>query len=86
VAENKEEKMNEKISDLHLLLIYLTGWEEDSRKEPGKKIFRAWKGYKFETLDELQEKKLIHNYHNAKSLILTDDGKRKAEELKSKYL
>ena len=78
--------MNEKISDLHLLLIYLTGWEEDSRKEPGKKIFRAWKGYKFEILDEIQNQKLIFQIPGGKSLILTDKGKQKAEELRRKYL
>jgi hypothetical protein len=44
--------MDEKtLQELTLLLIYLTGWEEDKRNSPGEKVFRAWKGYKFEILD-----------------------------------
>jgi hypothetical protein len=31
--------MEEKIKDLNMLLMFLTGWEEDSRKNPGEKIF-----------------------------------------------
>ncbi len=77
--------MKEKVAELHLLLMYLTGWEEDSRKEPGKKIFRSWNGYLFEALDKLQEQKLIRRYHNAKSLVITDEGKQKAEELNRRF-
>lgn len=51
--ENKKEKI---IFELTLLLIYLTGWEEDRRNAPGEKEFRAWKGYKFEILDKLQSR------------------------------
>jgi hypothetical protein len=83
----KEEKMDEKIKqELILLLIYLTGWEEDKRNAPGEKVFRAWKGYRFEILNELQEQRLIYQIPGGKSLILTDDGKQKAEELRQKYL
>jgi hypothetical protein len=78
--------IDEKVKDLNLLLIYLTSWEEDKRNgEPGEKIFRAWKGYLFEILDDLQRNKLIRQYPKALSLILTDEGKRKAEEVKKKY-
>ncbi len=79
--------MDEKIKqELILLLIYLTGWEEDKRNAPGEKVFRAWKGYRFEILNELQEQRLIYQIPGGKSLILTDDGKQKAEELRQKYL
>jgi hypothetical protein len=79
--------MDEKIKlELILLLIYLTGWEEDDRKTPGEKVFRAWKGYRFEILNELQEQRLIYQIPGGKSLILTKDGKQKAEELRKKYL
>jgi hypothetical protein len=71
--------------ELTLLLILLTGWEEDKRNEPGKKVFRAWKGYRFETLAEIQEQNFIYQIPGGKSLILTDEGKRKAEELRQKY-
>jgi hypothetical protein len=78
--------MEEKIKDLNLLLMFLTGWEEDSRKNPGEKIFRAWKGYLFETLNKLADEKLIIQFANTKSVMLTDAGKQKAEELKKRYL
>jgi hypothetical protein len=67
-------------------LIYLTGWEEDKRNSPGEKVFRAWKGYKFEILDEIQNQQLIFQIPGGKSLFLTDKGKQKAEELRRKYL
>ena len=49
--ENNKEKI---ILELSLVLIYLNGWEEDKRTAPGEKVFRTWKGYKFEILDKLQ--------------------------------
>lgn len=78
--------MEQHITELTMLLIYLTGWEEDKKNAPGKKVFRAWKGYKFEVLDELQQGRLISQVPGGKSLILTDEGKQKALELKEKYL
>ncbi len=78
--------MDAKIKELNLLLLYLTGWEEESRKNPGEKIFRAWKGYLFEVLNELEEEKLIQQFKNAKSLIVTDTGRQVGEKLKQQYL
>jgi hypothetical protein len=78
--------MEEKIKELNLLLLFLSGWEEDSRKNPGEKIFRAWKGYKFETLNQLSEDKLIVQFKDAKSVMLTELGRQKAEQLKRQYL
>jgi hypothetical protein len=78
--------MEAKVKELHLLLMYLTGWEEDSRNNPGEKVFRAWKGYLFEVLNELEEENLVKQFGNAKSLILTDAGKQTAEKLKRQYL
>jgi hypothetical protein len=77
---------DERVKDLSLLLIYLTGWEEDKRKgEPGEKVFRSWKGYPFDILDELQAQRLIFQSEKAKSVFLTDEGKRKAEQIRQKY-
>lgn len=78
--------MDEKIKDLNLLLMFLTGWEEESRKTPGEKVFRAWKGYLFETLNKLAEEKLIIQYQNNKSVLFTEAGRLKAEQLKKQYL
>ena len=33
--------MSEQLKELNLLVLYLSGWEEDNRKEPGQKIFRS---------------------------------------------
>ena len=81
--KNKKEKI---IPELTLVLIYLTGWEEDKRNAPGKKVFRAWKGHKFEILDVLQGQGLIRQIPGGKSLLLNDKGKQKAMELIKKYI
>lgn len=74
--------MEKRILDLNLLLLYLTGWEEDSRKNPGEKIYRAWKGYLFTTLNTLADEKLIIQSRETKSVILTEAGQRRAQQLK----
>lgn len=74
--------MEKMIQELCLLLMFLTGWEEESRQKPGEKIFRAWKGYLFETLNKLADEKLIVQFANHKSLILTEAGKQRARQLK----
>jgi len=81
--ENEKWKI---IRELTLVLISLTGWEEDERNSPDKKVFRAYKGYRFEELDELQKQEFIRQVPGGKSLLLTDEGKQEAEQLKRKYL
>jgi hypothetical protein len=78
--------MDERMKDIHLLLIYLSGFGsyEDSTKVRGKKVFRAWKGYLFDILNELERENLIIQYR--KSMILTEKGIAKAKGLKEKYL
>lgn len=78
--------MNDKIKDLNLLLLYLSGWEEDSRNTPGEKVFRAWNGYLFEVLNQLEEEELIHQYRKGKSVIITQEGLEKARGLEKKFL
>ncbi len=77
--------MDEKLKELNLLLLYLSGWEEDSRRNPGEKIYRSWKGYLFEVINELEEKELIIQNRKSKSVVFTEAGRNKAEEIKSKY-
>jgi hypothetical protein len=81
--DNKKSKL---IQESTLVLISLTGWEEDKRNAPGEKVFRAWKGYRFEHLAELQGQRSIYQIPGGKSLLLTDEGKQKVERLKKKYL
>jgi hypothetical protein len=74
--------MEKMIEELCLLLMFLTGWEEESRQKPGEKIYRAWKGYLFEVLNRLADDKLIVQFANTKSVTLTEAGKLKAKQLK----
>ena len=78
--------MEEKIKDLSLMLMFLTGWEEDSRKNPGEKAFCSWKGYSFKALNALADEKLIIQFKDKKLVILTETGRQVAEKLKAQYL
>jgi hypothetical protein len=78
--------MDERIKDLNLLLLYLCGWQEDSRQTPGEKVFRSWKGFLFNILNQLEEEKMIRQIKGGKSLIITDAGLHRAQQLKEKML
>ena len=75
--------MEEQIKELTLILLYLTSWTE---KEPYGEYQRAWKGYDFDILDNLENEKLIGSgSYKSKSLYITDKGIKKARELMKKY-
>ncbi|MFS0614244.1 DUF6429 family protein [Lederbergia ruris] len=74
--------MEEKIKELTLLLLYLTSWKED---ELPQEMRRSWKGYPFDILNELTDEDLIRGSIRSKSVYLTGDGIKKAEELMKKY-
>jgi hypothetical protein len=76
--------MDNKKKDLNLIMMYLNGWEEESRIEPGGKVLRAWKGYPFDVINALEKEKMIRQYD--KSLIITKEGISRAEGLKHQYL
>jgi len=62
----------DKIDDAVLALLWLTLHEER----------RAWKGFDWDAMDRLHEKGLIADPKNkAKSVVLTDEGLRRSEEL-----
>ena len=71
----------DQISDLTLLLIYFTSWEE---KESGVIARRAWKGYDFAILDKLEENGFITKSKIAKSVYLTEDGLKAAKQFEEK--
>ena len=75
--------MSDIINDLTLLLLYLTAWEEDVGLD---KVHRSWKGYPFESLDELVDEGFINSSRGAKSVYLTEEGIEKAKVLASRYL
>jgi hypothetical protein len=71
------------LEDLTLLVIYLSSWEE--RLAPDLTVRRAWKGYLFEVLNALEEQGYISQTRRAKSLTLTEEGVRRAQELEERY-
>lgn len=77
--------MDEKFKELNLLLLYLSGWEEDSKKDPGEKIYMTWKGYPFKILNEMEEEDLIVQFRNKQLLILTEKGIEEAKKIKDTY-
>lgn len=63
---------SDKIDDAVLGLLWLTLHDK----------YRAWKGFDWNSLDRLHEKGMIENPANdAKSVALTDEGLKRAEEL-----
>jgi hypothetical protein len=72
------------LEDLTLVLLYAWSWCE----KIGKSLYvvRSWKGYDFEVLDRLSEKGYIFGSHRSKSVILTDEGLKRGEELKRRLV
>lgn len=66
------------IADLTLLLLYLGSWEE------GKGARSAYKTMRFEILDALGDAGLVVTNAHRKSVDLTDEGVKRAEELLQK--
>jgi Mn-dependent DtxR family transcriptional regulator len=83
-TKKQEPNMDQKLSELTLLLIYLTDWEETPKtSSKGKTVFRAFKGYRYEELKELETRGLIRLTPGGKYLTVTEKGKQAAEELKN---
>jgi len=81
-------KMEEIIKELTIMLLYLTRWEEKEGHFP-KPLLKSWKGYPFGILNKLDEEGYLYQGKHpsrSKSVVLTDKGIQKAEELKRKYL
>ena len=69
----------EKVDDMVLALLYLTTFED-------KPKFRAWKGHNWDALDRLHQKDFISDpATKAKSVILTESGAKRSQELFEKY-
>ncbi|WP_408006347.1 DUF6429 family protein [Pseudalkalibacillus sp. A8] len=74
--------MKDQIDELTLLLLYLTSFKDDYGLGEAQ---RSWKGYPFESLNELNEDKYIVGSKRSKSVYLTDGGIKQAQELLKKY-
>ena len=74
--------MDEKIiKQLTMVLMLLSGWEEDSRVKPGEKIFCSWNAFSFKCLNALADEKLITQFTGKKIVLLSDAGVKMAREL-----
>ena len=78
--------MEKQIKDLCLLLIYLTGWQEESKDDPGEMVYRSWKGYPFKILNELQQDNMIIQTPNKQPVVLKSEGIHRAKSLKQAYI
>jgi hypothetical protein len=72
------------VQDLVLLVMFLSGWEENSRQKEGEKVFCTWNAYPFSKLNKLSDEKLIVQFTGKKLVLLTEAGKQLAEQLKKK--
>ena len=64
-----------KVDEMVLALLHLTSFRDHG-------FVRAWKSHDWDTLDRLFEKGLISDPKTkGKSVVLSEDGARKAEEL-----
>ncbi|UAK16745.1 DUF6429 family protein [Sporolactobacillus terrae] len=70
------------VKDLTLMLLYLTSWEE---RDDGYSYRRSWKGYDFDTLNELAKEELLSGSHKAKSVYLSEEGTELAKKLLKNY-
>ena len=71
--------------------MYLTSWEEDGfvtdENDMAKKakIKTCWKGYPFDVINELTDKKYLY-FSKCKSVSLTPEGEKLAKKLIDKYI
>ena len=75
------------IDELTLILMYLTSWKDDNRFSNENDLY-AWKGYNFDSLNNLEESDYIRQGSHpsrTKSVYLTEEGRLKAKELIEKY-
>jgi len=77
-----KQELREKIKELTLMLLYLTSWEEN---EFGMQYHKSWKRYDFGILDELSEADLIRGGRRSKSVMITDEGIKKAKDLLKQF-
>ena len=68
--------------ELALVLLFLNRFLQ---KVGTKSLWRSWKGFDFDTLDQLAEAGLITSSRTAKSVYLTDEGLAEARHLLDKF-
>lgn len=79
----KKKSREQAIEELSLMLIYLTRFQDNN--EYCRYLENSWKGYDFETLDELEQKELLIQPKKSKCVYLSEKGKDIARELLAEY-
>jgi hypothetical protein len=70
---------DEKVDEAVLALLYLTTFKDKPR-------LRAWKGHSWDVLDRLHQKGYISDPPTkAKSVLLTEEGAKRSQDLFEKY-
>ena len=72
-----------RVKELHLFLLYVTGWNETTRNRHGTEVFMTWKGFAYEVLNDLEREGLIRQTDSM--VFFTPEGIRRAESIKRKY-
>jgi hypothetical protein len=80
----EQDREDQILEELTLLLLYLTSWEEHVVAD--LTIQRAWKGYPFDVLDALEAAGYLDQSRRAKSVTLTAVGIERARVLAAQYL
>jgi len=75
--------LKKQIEELTLMLLYLSGWDEDV--PPFGKHKRSWKNHNSGALINLDREGLIVGSDKANTVFLTDEGASKAKELVRRY-
>lgn len=79
-----DKKSREKaIEELTLMLIYLTRFQDNN--EYCRYLESSWKGYNFDTLQELEERELLFQTQKRKNVYLSEKGKEAARKLLEQY-
>lgn len=71
--------------EITMILLYLSKFKDRDRHGIGADL--SWKGYDFNDLNELESQEYIsQGSHRSKSVVISDDGAKFAQELMEKYL
>jgi len=69
----------DKVDEMTMTLLYLVMWQDGGHD-------RAWKGFDWDTMDRLHQKRLISDPRGkAKSVAVTSEGVKKAQDLFRKH-
>lgn len=71
------------VEELSLMLIYLTRFQDAN--EYCRYLENSWKGYDFDTLNELEHRELIFQPKKSKCVYLSEAGKEAARKLLIEY-